>query len=170
MANLDVKFDFENNKVEINRAIEGAIGKFLLEASAEVVSQVADNTTVASGQLKGSWGAVVKEEQGEAIIGSPLENAIWEEFGTGEYALEGKRSSGYWVYVKGESGKKDTKSTKRYTLEQAKRIVAIMRKKGLEAYYTKGKRPKRALFNAFQTCKPAIIRRAQKVFKARFKE
>lgn len=33
-----------------------------------------------------------------ATVGNPLQNAIWEEFGTGEYALEGDGRKTPWRY------------------------------------------------------------------------
>ena len=76
------------------------------------------------------------------IVFTPLEYAPYIEYGTGLYAENGNGTSGYWVYV----GDKDydpnrKKSGKRYTLEEAKQIVAIMRSKGLKAYYTNGMHP-----------------------------
>ena len=61
-------------------------------------------------------------------VGSPLENAIWEEFGTGEYALYGNGRKGGWYYVD-ELG---------------------------DGHYTHGKTTNRALHNALQTLKPQI--------------
>ena len=78
----------------------------------------------------------------DGIVFTPLEYAPYIEYGTGLYAENGNGTSGYWVYV----GDKDydpnrKKSGKRYTLQEAKQIVAIMRSKGLEAYYTNGMHP-----------------------------
>ena len=78
----------------------------------------------------------------DGIVFTPLEYAPYIEYGTGIYAENGNGTSGYWVYV----GDKDydpnrKKSGKRYTLQEAKQIVAIMRSKGLKAYYTNGMHP-----------------------------
>lgn len=78
----------------------------------------------------------------DGIVFTPLECAPYIEYGTGIYTENGNGTSGYWVYV----GDKDydpnrKKSGKRYTLQEAKQIVAIMRSKGLEAYYTNGMHP-----------------------------
>ena len=78
----------------------------------------------------------------DGIVFTPVEYAPYIEYGTGLYAENGNGTSGYWVYV----GDKDydpnrKKSGKRYTLQEAKQIVAIMRSKGLEAYYTNGMHP-----------------------------
>lgn len=137
MANYDIKWNFDDNKLEVLNAIDNAVGIFLMEASAEIVSQTARNTAVDTGQLKGSWAAKVDEAKGEAVIGSPLENAIWEEFGTGEFALKGNGRKGGWFY---EDAKGD-------------------------GHFTRGKKPRRAFYKAFTTTKPKIIKRAQEVFK-----
>lgn len=159
--------EFIDNRVQINRAIDDAIGAFLLESSAEIVAAAARNSRVDSGQLKGSWKANVNETKGEAVIGSELENAIWEEFGTGEYAIDGKgHGGGYWVFVKdGGNSTGDDHVGKRYTLQEAKQIVAMLRDEGLDAYYTKGKKPNRTLQRAFDANKGKIIRRAKTIFK-----
>ena len=90
-----------------------------------------------SGQLKGSIrkGPV---EGNSITVGTNVSYAPYVEYGTGIYAGNG---SGYWVFVKGNDSQGETVH-KRYTLEEAKRIVAIMRSKGLDAYYTNGRRPK----------------------------
>ena len=162
--------EFTDNRVQINRAIDDAIGAFLLEASAEIVSAAARGSRVDSGQLKGSWKANVDESEGVAVIGSELENAIWEEFGTGEYATKGGHGGGYWVFVKDGNGSGGGSNPvgKRYSLEKAKKIVAMMRADGLDAYYTNGKKPNHTLQKAFDANKEKIIRRARQIFGARF--
>ena len=37
-------------------------------------------------------------QEAQSVIGNPLENAIWEEYGTGEYALKGNGRKKPWVY------------------------------------------------------------------------
>lgn len=132
--------EFIDNRVQIKRAIDDVVGAFLLESSAEIVSAAANNSRVDTGQLKGSWKANVNESKGEATIGSELENAIWEEFGTGEYAAKGNGRKGGWFY-------EDEKG---------------------EGHFTHGKKPNRTLQRAFDSCKGKIIRRAKQIFKARF--
>ena len=89
MANSYVKF--EDNSMKIIDNTENAIEAVLLECAAELTSQVSKNSRVKTGQLKGSWAAKVEKtgDGYEATIGSPLENAIWEEFGTGQHAING---------------------------------------------------------------------------------
>ena len=103
--------------------------KFLEEASGELEAQVKRNTKVDTGKTKGSWEHVVHEHKLEAEVGSRYKNALWEEFGTGIYALNGNGRKTKWVY-KTPDGKYHT---------------------------TVGKKPRRALYNAYNTKKNQII-------------
>lgn len=165
MAKGDVVFT--DNSVEIKAELNKALVAFLREASAEIKTQAERGTPVGSSQLRRSWDTVIDEGQLKATIGNTLEYAIYQEFGTGEYALEGKGRKGYWVYVKDGSTGKMAKQSKQYTLAEAKRIMAYLRSKGLEAYYTNGTRPKRMLYKAFTLWKPKIESRARQIFKSR---
>lgn len=127
---------FEDNSIQVKAAINDAAIAFLHEVSELMKTQVARNSRVKSGELKNSWSYVVDESKGEAQIGSPLENAIWEEFGTGEYAVNGDGRKGGWLY-EDEKGK----------------------------HFTYGKKPNRALQSAYNTLKPTIVSRAEKVLK-----
>lgn len=129
--------EFVDNRVQVNKALDDAAGAFLLEASFEIVSAAARGSRVDSGQLKGSWKANVNESKGEAVIGSELENAIWEEFGTGEYAAKGDGRKGGWSY-QDDSG---------------------------NWHHTTGKKPNRTLQRAFDGAKGKIINRAKQIFK-----
>lgn len=130
---------FKDNRLIVEERMSTLIGKILLEVAAELVSQTAQNTKVDSGQTKNSWAADVKEDPGGksvATIGSPLMNAVYEEFGTGEYALEGNGRKGGWHYVD-EKGK---------------------------GHFTHGKKPRRPFWNAYTTLKPRLIRDMQDEF------
>lgn len=87
--------------------------------------------------IRNSWTYTVDESNGEATIGSPLENAIWEEFGTGQYALNGDGRKTPWVY-------KDDKGN---------------------WHRTTGKQPRRALNNAYITLKSSLQARLEQVLK-----
>ena len=102
--------ELKDDSIKVKAALNDATVKFLYEAAQVIQSQVKQNTTVDTGQLKASWNFTVDESKGEATIGSPVENAIWEEFGTGEYALHGDGRKGGWVYVD-EKGKHFIKLT-----------------------------------------------------------
>lgn len=130
---------FVDNSLEVVNALDAAVIAYLYEAGGELSAQTKRNTRVGTGQLKNSWDYKVDKNKLEATIGSPLENAIWEEFGTGEYALNDDGRKGGWYY-------QDEKGN---------------------WHHTYGKTPHRALHNAFTSLKTALIRRAEEVLKAR---
>lgn len=161
--------EFTDNSVEVKAALNKALVAFLHEAGAEIKTQAERNTPVGeSSQLKKHWDNVVDAGQLKATVGNTLEYAIYQELGTGEYALEGNGRKGYWVYVKDSDSGNMAKKSRSYTLEEAQSVVAYLREeKGLEAYYTKGTRPKRMLYKAFKLWKPKIEARAKQIFKAK---
>lgn len=120
--------NFIDNSKEVKSALEQALIAALYTAAAEVESQAARNTHIDTGQLKGSWASIVDEGKMEATIGSPLEYAIWQEMGTGEWAVEGNGRKGGWRY-KDDEGK---------------------------WHFTKGNKPVRMLWNAFNTKKHTV--------------
>ena len=149
---------FEDFRVKCKNAMGDAAIAFLYEAGGELSSQTARNTAVDKSQLKGSWDYVVDEGELQATVGSPLQNAIWEEFGTGEYALEGNgRKTPWYVPVEGYTGKKKPTYNGK--------VVIVYGKNGTAFYKTNGKKPKRTLFNAFETSKEKLKRRAEEHFK-----
>lgn len=117
-----------------------------LQESVEVIERTAKELApVDSGQLQGSIRHAVEGNEGSVYTN--VSYAPYVEHGTGVFNHGDGR---YWVFVKGSPSAGPT-SHKRYTLEEAKRIVAIMREEGLEAYYTNGMPPQPfmhpALFN-----------------------
>lgn len=116
---------FEDFSVDVKNLMEDKINSWIYEISGEIESRVKRNTRVDTGQLKSSWKYRVFRDKKEAVIGSPLENSLWEEFGTGEYALKGNGRKGGWLY-------KDFKGRWRYT---------------------KGKTPTRAFQRAYDSVK-----------------
>lgn len=129
--------EFQDFSIKVKAAMEDACMQFLEEGSSEIQSSAQRNSRVASGQLKGSWDHKVDASAKEAKVGSPLENAIWEEFGTGEYAAGGDGRKGGWRY-------KDSKG---------------------DWHFTRGKSPNRTLGKAFDSNKGKIIARAKQIFK-----
>lgn len=115
---MSVKFhDFS---VNVQKALDDRAEQFLYEASESLKTQVKQLTKVKSGQLKGSWAYEVNLEAMESRIGSPLENAIWNEFGTGEYAANGDGRKGGWSYKDDEGEWHHTKGKiARHTLQKA---------------------------------------------------
>lgn len=129
--------EFQDFSIQVKEAFDEKAVQFLEEAAAEIESAAKRGSRVDSGQLKGSWNHQVDESAKEAKVGSPEQNAIWEEFGTGEYALHGDGRKGGWSY-QDDSG---------------------------DWHHTKGKTPNRTLQRAFDSTKAAIIRRAEQIFR-----
>lgn len=127
---------FEDFSIKVKNAIKEKVLQFLEEAASKVESAARRNSRADTGQLKGSWSHTVDESTEEATVGSPLENAIWEELGTGEYAVEGNGRKGGWVYVDDEGN----------------------------GHFTHGKKPNRTLQRAFDSKKGVIRKRAEQIF------
>lgn len=128
---------FEDNSLAVKKALGEAGLAWLYEAAGEVAAQTQRNTAVDTGKTKGSWRVEVDEKNMIAVVGSNSENAIWEEYGTGEYAAKGNGRKGGWVY-KAPDG---------------------------TFHHTYGKRPRRAFQRAYTKLKPKILRRANEIFK-----
>ena len=111
--------------------------QFLEEVGGEVEAQTKRNTKVDTGKTKGSWEHIVNADKMEVQIGSRYQNALWEEFGTGIYALNGDGRKTKWVYKNPKDGK---------------------------FYATVGKKPRRALHRAYESKKNLIIREARRRF------
>lgn len=152
MANDNIfSISFKSYYDSYTKKIDQFAVAWLNEVAGEVCSTTKKLSRGDTGRTKTSYQYAVDKTAKSAIIGSSYMNAIWEEFGTGEYAVNGDGRKGYWVYVVGSKGSvyRPAKYKKSYTLEEAKKIMAILRKKGLEAYYTNGKRPNYPLQRAF---------------------
>ena len=124
---------FENYTLEVQGAIDERIFAALEECAGELESQVKRNSRVDTGQTKNSFSHKVTgsfmADEFRAYIGSDMENAIWEEFGTGEYALAGNGRKGGWKY-KDEEG---------------------------NWHFTKGKTPSRAFWRTYTSLKAKLI-------------
>ena len=128
---------FEDYTIQVKNAMDDRINIALEEAAGELESQVKRNSRVATGKTKNSFRHRTDEEKHESTIGSDDENAIWEELGTGEYALKGDGRKGGWAY-------KDAKG---------------------DWHFTHGKKPSRAFWNAYVSLKNKIISRLQNALK-----
>lgn len=129
--------EFHDYSIKVKEAMNGKINAVLEECAGELESEVKRNTRVDTGKTKNSFQHKVVDSEHAAYIGSNYENAIWEEFGTGEYALEGNGRKGGWKYV-------DEKGN---------------------GHFTRGKKPSRAFWNAFTSLKNGIIKRIQDAMK-----
>lgn len=133
----DFKIEFTNNAKAIKNLLNSECEQALTDCAQILRSNVRDLTRVKTGQTKRSFDYMIASKGGEleAKVGSPLENAIWEEYGTGEYALEGNGRKGGWYY-EDEKGK---------------------------GHFTHGKTPSRALYYAIKNCENAIKSRLGKI-------
>lgn len=129
--------EFQDFSIQVKGAISDRVNAALEECAGELESQVKRNFDtsgrVDTGRTKNSFRHVVYDNTHTAYIGSDLENAIWEEFGTGEHALNGDGRKGGWRY-------QDEKG---------------------QWHFTRGKTPTRAFWRAYTSLKAAIIRRLE---------
>ena len=129
--------EFHDFTTKVLDAMDDTINAVLEECAGELESAAKQNTRVDTSQTKNNWRHYVDDANHEAVIGNPLENAIWEELGTGEHALHGNGRKGGWTYV-------DEKG---------------------EGHFTRGKKPSRAFHHAFTNLKNPIIKRIQEALK-----
>lgn len=147
--------EFKDYRLQVKAAINDTTIAWLHEWANEIASQAARNCSTGqeySTQLRNSYSNVVNEGKGQAQIGSPLEQAYWEEWGTGEYAAHGDGRKGWWVYIKGQASKGGGKTYR--SQKDAERGARFLRSKGLEAYATNGRRPNYTLEKAFTVTSP----------------
>lgn len=128
---------FEDYTIKVQNAIDDKINAALEECAGELESQAKRNSRVDTGKTKNSFQHKVVDSEHVAYIGSNYENAIWEEFGTGEFALQGNGRKGGWVY-------KDAKGN---------------------WHKTTGKKPSRAFWKAFTSLKNKLINHIQNSLK-----
>ena len=124
---------FQDFTINVTNAIDDRINAVLEECAGELESQVKRNSRVDTGKTKNSFSHKIDDAEHIAYIGSDSENAIWEEFGTGEHAIEGNGRKGGWYYV-------DAKGN---------------------GHFTYGKKPSRAFWKAYTSMKSSIIKRIQ---------
>lgn len=142
---------FEDNRNQVKQALSRAVEAYLEEAGGELQAQTVKNSRTDFGQTKGSYRYALDQSEGACYIGSQLENAIWEEFGTGDYAIQGGRKTPWYVPVEGYQG------TKKPTFNG--KVVVVYGKNGKAYYKTNGKKPNRPLQKAFDANKEKLIKR-----------
>lgn len=134
---MGIETQVEDNSGEVKDSFRRTAVAWLYEACGELASAVRNNQRVRTGRTRQSWRHVVVEDQLEGYVASDAENAVWEEFGTGEYALNGNGRKGGWVY-------RDEKGVR---------------------HFTRGKKPQRPLYKAYMALKNVIIASARERFK-----
>lgn len=152
---MEIKIEIQDNTDEFKKEIEEKV-KTALEA---VGMQAEGNAKleienlprrVDTGLLRNSITHKVKNDENAVYIGSNTYYAIYVHEGTGKYATKGSTGDGWWVYVKGSTSSKISAHGKRYTEAQARRVVAYLKSKGLDAHMTQGMKPNRFLTNAME--------------------
>ena len=150
---------FEDFTVEVLGKIDDTILNALEESAGEIESMAKRNTKVgkvAGGKTKGSWQHKVDEEAYTAYIGNSQETAIWLEYGTGEYALEGNgRRGGWYVPIGNGAGQMSEAVAKAYGFK------IINGKDGQKFAHTYGMYPQRPLYKAFEQTKDKIKKHIQ---------
>lgn len=129
--------EFHDYRIKVKNATDDGINAVLEECAGELESQAKRNSRVDTGKTKNSFRHKVDDKAHIAYIGSSDENAIWEEFGTGEHALNGDGRKGGWAY-------QDAKG---------------------DWHFTYGKKPSRAFWKAYTSLKDKIIKRIQEFLK-----
>lgn len=110
---------FENYSNECKDAIRQTAIKWLHECGQIIIRQILDIYRVDTGNTKNSFDYIVDDSNLSCTIGSPMENAIWEELGTGIYAENGNGRKTGWAYIDRHGqrhwtrGKKGTKAFRR---------------------------------------------------------
>lgn len=140
---------FTDNSIKVKDAIKESLLGWLYEACGEVESQTKRNSKVGTGKTKGSYQYVVDDATMEGFIGSDYDNAIWEEFGTGEYALNEDGRKGGWYVLLDAGG-----------MTEAQAIIygyhIYHGKDGKKYIFTKGKKPKRPMYKAYTALKAKL--------------
>lgn len=134
----------EDHSDEVLRELEHKIKAALTACGQQAQSHAQQNVAAAgrvdTGKLQNGMESKVKGDT--CYVGTNVEYAAYHELGTGIYA----GGSGWWVYVPGGGG--GGGSGKRYTREEAAKIVARMRAQGIDAHMTQGIAPIHFLKNA----------------------
>lgn len=143
---------FIDNSIEVKAEINEKTIGWLHSWANEIASHAKDNCAMTddNGQLRKSYRAEVDDGAGKAQVGSSLESALWEEYGTGEHAVRNPHRTGWWVYIEGGSGY-DGPTNHYATKEEAEQMAAYIRRKYKKtAVVTNGRDPNYTLEKAFK--------------------
>lgn len=164
---MNGSFEFIDNSDAVIAATEAAIDAALTSVGIQVMGYAVKNLEQdlprnaggeTHGTLKNSISFHVDQEEKCVQIGTNLSYAKYNEYGTGVYADDGNGKQGFWVYVP-DSGEEGTSvgSAKVYTEAEARRIVAMLKAKGVDAHMTKGMTPTHFLKRAVEEHRDKII-------------
>ena len=151
------RVEFKDNRIEIKQNLDQKGLNWIESVLAEIESQTIRNTRTDTGNTKRNWKHYVEQSKGEGYFGNPLENALWEELGTGEFAVNCDGHKGAWyVPVDRVYGKKKPTFNGK--------VEIVYGKDGQDFYKTNGKKPTRAMTKAFQSKKSWALKLAEEIF------
>lgn len=149
--------EFKDNRISVKKGLGQKALIWIEEILAELESQTIRNTRTDTGNTKRNWKHFIDENICEGYLGNVLENALWEELGTGEYAINGDGRKGAW-YVPIEWVTGHNKPT------YYGKVTVVYNKEGKAFYKTNGKKPTRAMTKAFESKKNWAKKRAEEIF------
>ena len=135
---MDVEVTSHREEVlaALRQQTEAALEAMGIQATSHATQNVTAAGRVDTGGLRNSISHQVQDKV--CYVGTNIKHAKYHEFGTGAFAEgPGGGRKGWWVYVPGSSGS-PARSGRSYSFAQAKQIVAILRRKGLDAHMTQG--------------------------------
>ena len=148
----DIDITLTDNSALILSEFEAAVTRALERCGLKAEGYAKDLCPVDSGILRDSITHEVGYDGDNSVaVGTVKKYAVYVEMGTGAYVSGGR--NGWWVYVPG-SGSSGKSNGKTYSYEQARRIMMMLRSKGLDAHMTCGQPPKPFI-------KPAVADHAQ---------
>ena len=150
-----------DNSEEYLNALEAAQQKILEAIGVQIEGQAkieleSDPARIDTNNLRKSITHTTKDDK--VVVGTNVFYAVYVHEGTGKYH---GGSDLYWVYVKTGKRSSSNGNGKRYTYAEAKRVVAYLRAKGLDAHMTNGMKPNRFFTNAFSKQKDNLKAIAQ---------
>lgn len=151
---------FTDNRIAVKTELKKAGIAWLYEACGELEAQTKRNSKVSTEKTKGSYQYRVDEEKLEGYVGSSEENAIWEEYGTGEYALNSDgRKGGWWIKVGNGKNEIPLPTAEKYSW------VKVRKKNGVLTYvFTYGKKPTKPMTKAYTSLKNVLQKKAKELF------
>lgn len=130
---MTTRFDLEWNGDAAAEAIRAAALAAVVAGAEVAVGQIKQLTPAGTGDLRDSISHQLRSSGGAKVVaelGSPLDYAIYQEYGTGEFAENGSGRKGGWVY----------------TAPNGERV------------FTMGNRPARMFRNGYRASRTRIIR------------
>lgn len=157
------EFKLDDFSDEVKAKLKQAGIGWLYAAAGELEAAVIRNTKVgkvAGGNTKQHWKYIVEEDEYKATIGNTEQTAIWLEFGTGDYALNGDGRKGGWYIPIGEGEGQISQA-----VVDAYHFKVVEGKNGIQFAYTTGMKPQRPLHNAFEGKESKIKKLLNEEFK-----